>query len=268
MYLMEEAIFADYAFVRVAKADRLGNCRFRKAQNNFNEAMGKNAKITLVEADEIIEVGNLAPEDVHLPGVYVNKVILSTEEKDIEKRTFRKSTEERIALAIGSGSAASKRETIVRRAAKELKDGMVVNLGIGLPLLAPSLLPEGVHVILQSENGILGMGSYPEPGEEDADLINAGKETIALETGASVFGSHESFGMIRAGKIDMSMLGALQVGMYGGKSTPIHSYLSPFENLCCRSCQFYAPRESERHWRCYGPSCQPDEDESYRHNGT
>jgi 3-oxoacid CoA-transferase len=90
-YVMEEAIFGDYAFVKVHKADRMGNCQFRKAQNNFNECMGKNAKVTLVEADQIVEVGEIAPENVHLQGIYVSKVIQSTEEKKIEKLTLRKS---------------------------------------------------------------------------------------------------------------------------------------------------------------------------------
>jgi 3-oxoacid CoA-transferase len=93
-YVMEESIFADYAFVKVHKADRMGNCQFRKAQNNFNEAMGKNAKITLVESDHIVEVGDIAPEDIHLQGIYVSKVIKSTEGKQIEKTTFRKTPEE------------------------------------------------------------------------------------------------------------------------------------------------------------------------------
>jgi 3-oxoacid CoA-transferase len=93
-YVMEEAIFGDYAFVKVAKADRLGNCQFRKAQNNFNEAMGKNAKMTIVEADEIVEDGEIAPEDIHLQGIYVKRVIKSTEGKQIERLVHWKSPEE------------------------------------------------------------------------------------------------------------------------------------------------------------------------------
>lgn len=89
-YILEESFFADYAFVKVHKADKLGNCQFRKAMNNFNEAMAKNAKVTLVEADEIVEVGEIAPENVHLQGIYVSKVIKSTVEKKIEKLTFAK----------------------------------------------------------------------------------------------------------------------------------------------------------------------------------
>ncbi|CAI6331483.1 unnamed protein product [Periconia digitata] len=216
-YVMEEAIFGDYAFVKVAKADRLGNCTFRKAQNNFNEAMGKNAKMTIVEADEIVEDGVIAAEEIHLQGIYVKRVIKSTEEKKIERLVHYKDPEaqKKAILEGGSSEAAQKRERIIKRAAQELKDGMYVNLGIGMPLAAPAFLPKGVEIILESENGILGMGGYPKPGEEDPDLINAGKETVTLIKGASTFGSHESFGMIRSGRIDVAMLGAMQVNAYG-----------------------------------------------------
>ncbi len=106
-------------------------------------------------------------------------------------------------------------ERIVKRAAKEFKNGMYANLGIGMPMLAPSFVDPSVEVQLQSENGILGLGPYPKKGSEDADLINAGKETVTLLPGASCFGSDESFGMIRAGRIELTMLGAMQVSARG-----------------------------------------------------
>ncbi|SMQ51874.1 unnamed protein product [Zymoseptoria tritici ST99CH_3D1] len=214
-YVMEESIKGDYAFVKAWKADRLGNVMFRFAAHNFNGAMARNAKNTIVEAEHIVEPGEIDPAAVHVPGIYVSKVVQSTTEKNIEKIVNAKSPEEQKAGALGSGDTASKRERIVRRAAKEFKNGQYANLGIGMPMLAPSFVDESVEVQLQSENGILGLGPYPAKGREDPDLINAGKETVTLRPGAAVFGSEESFGMIRAGRIDLTILGAMQVSAKG-----------------------------------------------------
>ena len=104
---------------------------------------------------------------------------------------------------------------IAKRIAREVKDGMYVNLGIGIPTLVANYIPEGVNVVLQSENGILGMGPFPFEGEEDADLINAGKQTVTLLKGSSIFDSAMSFGMIRSQKVNLTILGAMEVSEYG-----------------------------------------------------
>src|SRR5258707_12620201 len=113
------------------------------------------------------------------------------------------------------GKDIEKRERIVNRIARELRDGFYVNLGIGMPTLVANHVPPGMEVVLQSENGMLGIGPYPAEGEEDCDLINAGKETVSEMAGTSYFSSADSFAMIRGGHIDLSVLGAMEVDQEG-----------------------------------------------------
>ena len=201
-YVLEKPLRAKYALVKAWKADTLGNLHFRGIERNFNIAVARAADITIAEA-EVIQKAPLDPEEVHVPHCFVDYVVQAA----VCAEGIWPQHAEELDEAAGR---------IAARAAMELRDGDVVNLGVGIPTQVVGFLPKGIRVWVQSENGILGMGPPPKRREDiDHGLIDAGRHYVSVQAGGSVFDSADSFGMIRGGHVDVTILGALQVDQEG-----------------------------------------------------
>ena len=210
-FILEETIFGDVAIVKAFRADKKGNLQYRMAARNFNEDMATAAKVVIAEVEEIVEEGEIDPDNVHTPGLFVKYLVKSDgQPKPIEKKVFDEGQGIKV-----QGKDPAIRIRIAKRVAKEIKDQMYINLGIGIPTLVPAFVDKSLNIELHAENGILGICGYPKEGQEDADLINAGKESVIIGKGASFFSSSDSFGIIRGGHLGCTVLGAMEVSATG-----------------------------------------------------
>src|SRR3982751_3249058 len=213
-HVLERAIHVDYAFLRGYRADRVGNVQFRGGSQNFNPSFGKAARVAIVEVDEIVEPGEIPPELIDLPGIFVSRVVKTTQVADGKawRRPERRPSDK---ARLYNDKPALTRAGIAKRAAALVRDGTYVNLGVGIPTMVSNYFKDRA-VILHAENGVLGYGRMlTEEHEIDPDIFNAAGQYVALQPGASFFDSVTSFEMARGGRIDTVILGAYEVDQTG-----------------------------------------------------
>jgi 3-oxoacid CoA-transferase len=215
-YLMVHSLKSDYSFVKGHVADTNGNVVFNKTAMNFNVDVAKAGKKTIVEVEKIVPAGEIDPGHVQLPHIYVHRLVQGKNYvKPIEQYTIKKEGDDVRNSPYFQTEDGKKRKRIAERAAQFVKDGMYINLGIGIPVLIANFLDPQLRVTFQSENGILGLGEFPSENEVDPDLINAGKQVVTVVKGGAFMTSSETFAMIRGGHIDITYLGGMQVSERG-----------------------------------------------------
>jgi 3-oxoacid CoA-transferase len=213
-YVMEQAMKVDFAFLHAWRGDKAGNLQFRGGSQCFNVSFAKAARVAIAEVEEIVEVGDIPPENVDLPGIFVSRIVeLPPEEAaaEVESGIPRRS---RDSAREYNGKPALTRQQMAQVAASLLPSTGYVNLGIGLPTLVADYL-DANDIVLHAENGILGYGEQVSGADVDQDLYNAGGEFISLRPGASFFESVTSFEMARSGRLAAVLLGAYQVDERG-----------------------------------------------------
>jgi 3-oxoacid CoA-transferase len=211
-HVLEHAIKVDYAFLRGHRADTLGNVQFRGGSQNFNPSFAKAARVAIVEVDEIVEPGAIPPELIDLPGIFISRVVKTTQKFDLWWRPERRPSDK---PRLYNDKPALTRAGIAKNAARLVRDGTYVNLGVGIPTMVSNYLV-GRDVILHAENGVLGYGRMvSEEKDVDPDIYNAAGQYVQLKPGASFFDSVTSFEMARGGRIDTVILGAYEVDQSG-----------------------------------------------------
>lgn len=220
-YVKEKWLKADFSIIKAWKGDKSGNLIFKGTARNFSPMMAAAGKICIAEVEELVETGELNPNKIHVPGIYVQRIFQGENyQKRIEQRTISPPAptggldagEQEVLFEYGKGLT---KYGIAKRISLEIRNNSYVNLGIGIPTLVANYIPKEINVMLQSENGLLGIGPFPTEENVDADLINAGKQTVTMQSGSALFDSAESFAMIRGEHVDLTILGAMEVSENG-----------------------------------------------------
>ena len=208
-FLCEKSLRGNVALIKAWKADKFGNLVYRKAAQNFNPEMARSAKYVIAEVEEIVD--ELDPSVIDTPCVFVDALVVGEEkQKHIERITNTTNMKQ-----AEDDSSNNLRYKIAKRAAQEINKSSFINLGIGIPTMVPSFVSKEYDIFIHSENGVLGVSGFPEKGQEDADLVDAAKQSIVVRKGASYFGAAESFGIIRGSHLDFTMLGGMEVAANG-----------------------------------------------------
>jgi 3-oxoacid CoA-transferase len=219
-YLLETAIHVDYAFIAGLRADRLGNVEFRGANQHFGPSFAKAARIAIVEVDEVVEVGEIPPERIGLPGIFVSRVVRKTVANTLPKHGPRRRDYD--VPRIYNGKPAWTRPQMAELAASLLPEGSYVNLGLGIPSYISSYIGDR-DIVLHGENGILGYGEIVPDDQTYPDVFNASGFPVTPSAGISYFESVTAFEMVRGGRVDVVVLGAYQVdaeGSFANWQTP------------------------------------------------
>jgi 3-oxoacid CoA-transferase len=211
-YLFQSAIRVDYAFISAARADRAGNLEFNGANIHFAPSFAKAARIAVAEVDEIVETGQIPPERIGLPGIFVDRVVVRTVADTIPRHAVNRRAAD-VAREY-SGKPGWSRQEMGERAAALLPEHSYVNLGLGIPTQVSTFI-KGRDIILHGENGILGYGELVSGDDANKDVFNAGGQSVSANPGISYFDSVEAFEMARSGRLNVVVLGAYQVDEHG-----------------------------------------------------
>ena len=220
-YVLEEGIFADYALIRAWKADTAGNLVFRHAGRNYNPIAAMAARHVLIEVEEpIVEAGELDPDQIHTPGIYVERLVpilphgvLRVERGTLPTTPTAAPSHE--APATGPGKRRLTRAEMAAVIAQRMQPGWIANLGIGIPTQASEFVDFNEGITLTSENGVIGYSRVAQPGAGDPDIVNAGGQQVNIVPGASFVHHADSFGLVRSGRLDVTVLGAYEAATDG-----------------------------------------------------